>query len=91
MAKITSLRHLDLRSNSIEGIFPYTFFGRSKLSQLNLNDNRLGDIAENAFLGLENNLKELLLDGNIFTQFPLPAVKILKKLQVSSTPIPSFP
>lgn len=82
VAKVPSLRHLDLRSNVIEGIFPYTFFGRSKLSHLNLNENRLADIAENAFLGLENNLKELLLDGNAFEQFPMPAVKILKKLQV---------
>ena len=82
VAKVPSLRHLDLRSNVIEGIFPYTFFGRSKLSHLNLNGNRLADIAENAFLGLENCLKELLLDGNAFEQFPMPAVKILKKLQV---------
>ena len=82
VAKLPSLRHLDLKSNVIEGIFPYTFFGRSKLSHLNLNGNRLVDIAENAFLGLENNLKELLLDGNAFEHFPMPAVKILKKLQV---------
>ena len=42
------------------------------------------EIAENAFLGLENNLKELRLDNNRFLQFPLSAVKILKKLQVLS-------
>lgn len=90
VAKVPSLRHLDLRSNAIEGIFPYTFFGRSKVSHLNLNENRLADIAENAFLGLENNLKELLLDGNAFEQFPMPAVKILKKLQVWEY-ISSFP
>ena len=32
VAKIPSLRHLDLQSNHIDGIFPYTFFGRSKVS-----------------------------------------------------------
>ena len=55
-----------------------------QVSHLDLRDNHLEEIAENAFLGLENNLKELRLDNNRFLHFPLSAVKILKKLQVLS-------
>ena len=33
------------------------------------------------FQGLENNLRELVLEGNQFRLFPISAVKILKKLQ----------
>ena len=38
-------------------------------------------MAENAFLGLENTLRELNLKDNMFHSFPMSAVKILKKLQ----------
>ena len=34
----------------------------------------------NSFQGLENNLRELVLENNQFRLFPLSAVKILKKL-----------
>ena len=81
VGKVPSLRRLDVEGNLIAEIHAYTFFGPSKLSSINLKDNRLDQLAENAFLGLENNLRELNLMGNGFPTFPLSAVKILKKLQ----------
>lgn len=81
VGKVSSLRHLDLEANKIREIFAYTFFGPSKLSYINLKGNQLDSLAENAFLGLENNLRELNLMDNQFQSFPLSAVKILKKLQ----------
>lgn len=84
VAKVSALKRLDLESNRIHDIYAYTFFGPSKLSYLNLKNNLLESMAENAFLGLENNLRELSLDENSFTAFPLSAVKILKKLQILS-------
>jgi Leucine-rich repeat (LRR) protein len=81
VAKVASLKRLDLRSNLIAEVLAYTFFGASKLSYLDLRDNALTSMAENAFLGLENNLRDLVLRENNFQFFPLSAVKILKKLQ----------
>ena len=81
VGKVASLRRLDLEGNRIGEIFAYTFFGPSKLSYINLRGNRLDSLAENAFLGLENNLRELILGDNQFWSFPMSAVKILKKLQ----------
>ena len=81
MSKVAALKRLDLSQNSIEDIYAYTFFGSAKLSYLNLEGNRLTTLAENAFLGLENNLRELNLKDNSFDTFPLSAVNILKKLQ----------
>ena len=81
VAKVASLKRLDLRSNLISEVLAYTFFGASKLSYLDLRDNSLSSMAENAFLGLENNLRDLVLRENNFQSFPMSAVKILKKLQ----------
>jgi Leucine-rich repeat (LRR) protein len=81
VAKVASLKRLDLRSNQIAEVLAYTFFGASKLSYLDLRDNALTGMAENAFLGLENNLRDLVLRDNHFQSFPISAVKILKKLQ----------
>jgi Leucine-rich repeat (LRR) protein len=81
VAKVVALKRLDLSNNAISEIYAYTFFGAAKLSYLNLEANRLTSMAENAFLGLENNLRELNLKDNAFQTFPMSAVKILKKLQ----------
>ena len=81
MGKVASLRRLDLEGNRIGEIFAYTFFGPSKLSHVNLRGNSLDSLAENAFLGLEDTLRELVLGDNQFWSFPMSAVKILKKLQ----------
>ena len=81
VSKVAALRRLDLSNNAISEIYAYTFFGSAKLSYLNLEDNRLTEMAENAFLGLENTLRELNLKDNMFHSFPMSAVKILKKLQ----------
>ena len=81
VSKVAALKRLDLSQNAIEDIYAYTFFGSAKLSYLNLEGNSLSVLAENAFLGLENNLRELNLKDNSFDSFPLSAVKILKKLQ----------
>jgi Leucine-rich repeat (LRR) protein len=58
---VAALRRLDLSNNAISEIYAYTFFGSAKLSYLNLEANRLNEMAENAFLGLENTLRELNL------------------------------
>ena len=81
VSKVAALKRLDLSNNAISEIYAYTFFGSAKLSFLNLEANRLTTMAENAFLGLENTLRELNLKDNRFQMFPMSAVKILKKLQ----------
>ena len=51
IGKISSLKRLSLQSNKIHDIYAYAFFSQSKLSYLNLKDNKLETMAENAFLG----------------------------------------
>ena len=52
IGKISSLKRLSLQSNRIHDIYAYAFFSQSKLAYLNLKDNRLETMAENAFLGM---------------------------------------
>ena len=52
VGKISSLKRLSLESNRINDIYAYAFFSQSKLSYLNLKDNRLEAMAENVFLGM---------------------------------------
>ena len=51
IGKISSLKRLSLQSNRIVDIYAYAFFSQSKLSYLNLKNNKLETMAENAFLG----------------------------------------
>ena len=58
IGKISSLKRLSLQSNKIIDIYAYAFFSQSKLSYLNLKDNNLETMAENAFLGMITKLCE---------------------------------
>ena len=61
-------------------LYPYSFYGAS-IAQLSLAENRLLSLSENAFLGLEGNLKTLNLRANIFQTFPMTAVRNLQNLE----------
>ena len=78
--KISSLRSLDLEGNNITELYPYSFYGAS-ITGLSLASNRLATLTENAFLGLEGNLRSLSLKGNRIRHFPSSAVKNLQSLQ----------
>ena len=78
--KITSLKSLDLQGNNISELYPYSFYGAS-IAQLNLGHNILITLSENAFLGLEGNLKSLNLKSNLFKSFPMSAVRNLQNLE----------
>ena len=78
--KITNLKSLDLEGNNITELYPYSFYGAS-IAQLSLAENRLLSLSENAFLGLEGNLKTLNLRANIFQTFPMTAVRNLQNLE----------
>ena len=78
--KISTLRSLDLEGNNITELYPYSFYGAS-ITGLSLASNRLTSLTENAFLGLEGNLRDLNLAGNRIRHFPSSAVKNLQSLQ----------
>ena len=61
-------------------LYPYSFYGAS-LAHLNLGLNSLVSLSENAFLGLEGNLKSLNLKSNMFKSFPMSAVRNLQNLE----------
>ena len=79
--KISTLRTLDLQGNNISELYPYSFYGAS-ITNLNLAKNKLFGLTENAFLGLEGNLKSLNLMDNRFKTFPMSAVKNLQNLEL---------
>ena len=79
--KVSTLRTLDLQGNNISELYPYSFYGAS-ITDLNLAQNKLIGLTENAFLGLEGNLKSLNLMDNRFRSFPMSAVKNLQNLEV---------
>ena len=72
VGKISSLKRLSLESNRINDIYAYAFFSQSKLSYLNLKDNRLEAMAENVFLGILSLriefIKMFLFTSNIVTK-----------------------
>ena len=78
--KISTLRSLDLESNNITELYPYSFYGAS-ITGLSLASNRIKSLTENAFLGLEGNLRSLNLRGNRISNFPSSAVKNLQNLE----------
>lgn len=78
--KITSLKSLDLSGNNISELYPYSFYGAS-IAHLNLGHNTVITLSENAFLGLEGNLKSLNLKSNMFKSFPMSAVRNLQNLE----------
>ena len=78
--KIPSLKSLDLRANNISELYPYSFYGAS-IAHLDLSHNVLTSLTENAFLGLEGNLRSLAMAGNSFTHFPMSAVRNLQNLE----------
>jgi Leucine-rich repeat (LRR) protein len=78
--KVASLRSLDLEGNNITELYPYSFYGAS-ITGLSLAANRLSSLTENAFLGLEGNLRSLNLRGNNIRNFPSSAVKNLQNLE----------
>lgn len=78
--KISSLRRLDLEGNNITELYPYSFYGAS-ITSLSLSSNRLSGLTENAFLGLEGNLRTLSLSSNRIRNFPSTAVKNLQNLE----------
>ena len=78
--KITSLKSLDLQGNNISELYPYSFYGAS-IAHLSLGHNVLITLSENAFLGLEGNLKSLNLKSNLFKTFPMSAVRNLQNLE----------
>ena len=78
--KITSLKSLDLQGNNISELYPYSFYGAS-IARLSLGHNVLITLSENAFLGLEGNLKSLNLKSNLFKTFPMSAVRNLQNLE----------
>ena len=78
--KIPSLKSLDLRGNNISELYPYSFYGAS-IARLDLSHNTLHSLSENAFLGLEGNLKSLTVSGNKFKHFPMSAVRNLQNLE----------
>ncbi|XP_040571793.1 uncharacterized protein [Lepeophtheirus salmonis] len=80
ITKVSSLMRLELDNNRISTVYPFTFFGPSKLSYLSLKSNRLDSLVENGLMGLENTIRELILADNHFSIFPMSAIKILKKL-----------
>ena len=78
--KISTLRTLDLEGNNITELYPYSFYGAS-ITGLSLASNLLSSLTEQAFLGLEANLKTLNLGTNRIRSFPSSAVKKLQNLQ----------
>ena len=78
--KIVTLRSLDLEGNNITELYPYSFYGAS-ITSLSLAANRLSTLTENAFLGLEGNLRSLNLGANRIKNFPSSAVKNLQNLE----------
>lgn len=80
---ILHLKHLQrlfLGGNDITTIEARSFYTLRNLEEIVLDYNELSEIEENAFVGLEDCLKELELHANDLKQIPTTALKRLKKL-----------
>jgi Leucine-rich repeat (LRR) protein len=79
--KLKNLETLDLESNDMVEIDSYSLYGLPLVS-LNLQSNKINTLLEFSFGGLENTLEELVLINNKLEQFPLQALRRLRKLQI---------
>lgn len=79
LSKLRQLQSLDIQANRIANLDSYAFYGLP-LRTLNLQNNIIESLHEFAFGGLENTLEELSLIGNRLTNFPLFALRRLRKL-----------
>ncbi|XP_058791389.1 chaoptin-like [Phymastichus coffea] len=76
-----NLEILLLRNNVLTQLMPYTFRGAKKLTELSLSFNHLSDIADEAFVGLEDSLEILELSFAFSTDhFPQRALRPLSNL-----------
>lgn len=80
LSKLRQLNSLDIQANRIANLDSYAFYGLP-LKQLNLQNNVIENLHEFAFGGLENTLEELSLIGNRLENFPLFALRRLRRLQ----------
>lgn len=80
LSKLKQLSSLDVQANQISNLESYVFYGLP-LKTLNLQNNIIASLHEFAFGGLENTLEELSLIGNKLENFPLFALRRLRKLQ----------
>ena len=79
LSKLRQLQSLDIQANRIATLDSYAFYGLP-LRTLNLQNNIIESLHEFAFGGLENTLEELSLIGNRLSNFPLFALRRLRKL-----------
>lgn len=79
LSKLRQLQSLDIQANRIATLDAYAFYGLP-LRTLNLQNNIIESLHEFAFGGLENTLEELSLIGNRLANFPLFALRRLRKL-----------
>lgn len=80
-SRLRLLQTLDIQSNRIANLDSYAFYGLP-LRTLNLQNNIISGLHEFAFGGLENTLEELSLIGNQLSNFPLFALRRLRKLSI---------
>lgn len=80
LSGLKALESLDLESNAVVDVENYAFYGLPLVS-LNMQGNSIVSLLEYAFGGLENSLEELSLINNRLEQFPLIALRRLRKLR----------
>ncbi|RWS30041.1 chaoptin-like protein [Leptotrombidium deliense] len=76
---LKELQSLDFDTNDISEVESYAFYGLPLVS-LNLQRNKISSLLEYSFGGLENSLEELVLINNKLVNFPLTALRRLRKL-----------
>lgn len=81
--RLKVLAFLDLAQNKIEYLEPEFLLEMQSLTAVSLERNKIKDIDEKAFKGVNATLSSLSLLNNQLTEYPLQAVGMLTEIRVS--------
>ena len=83
--RLKVLAFLDLAQNKIEYLEPKFLSEMQSLTAISLERNKIKDIDEKAFMGVNATLSSLSLLNNQLAEYPLQAIAMLTEIRVSKS------
>ncbi|XP_035220403.1 leucine-rich repeat-containing G-protein coupled receptor 4-like [Stegodyphus dumicola] len=80
--RLKVLAFLDLAQNKIEALEPEFLSEMQSLTAINLERNKIKDVDEKAFMGVNATLSTVSLLNNMLSEYPMKAIEMLSEIRV---------